>query len=258
MNQYPNQDQDPAQQGQYPNQGQGQSGTQYGGGYGQVPNVPPYTNPQPPYQQGGQPPYQQTPYQQGGQPPYQQPPYQQSGYGQTPYQQTPYQQGSYGQTPYGAPVSQSMDYRYIIAGVGAIVAFIAYFLPFYTYSSTYFSFSLSGAEASGRFFLDLLLALAALVIVGLLLFGNQMFKNPTNPTIQQLLTSLNTKTRTWIYALIGVGAAGVVIHILVSLGLPGSWGIGAWLYLLAMLAVAAGGALFIWQPNKSSTTTTFR
>ncbi len=101
------QGQDPNQQGQYPNSGQGQ----YGGGY--TPPTDPYSGQQPGYGQGygqpqpqpGQPGYGQPGYgqPQPGQPGYtgydqsqQQQQYQQPGFGQPGYQQ-PYQQ------PYGAP-----------------------------------------------------------------------------------------------------------------------------------------------------------
>jgi len=251
MNPYPNSG-DP---NQYPPT-QGSTGIPYGGSSPQTPpNVPPGYGDQSPYQQPG---YQQPPYQQGA---YQQPPY------QTPYQ-APYQQ-----TPY--PQSKStvaLDWRYLTAGIGALVSLIAFFLPAYnagiavipmlnslgyptsSYNSSTYSFPLISAAQSGRqLWLDFVIALVAIGIVGLLQFGKQMFKAPTSPMIQKLANSLNTSPHTWGLILLGVGGFGIFFHFILDLGVIGFWAYGAWLYLLGMIAVAVGG-FFIFRPPTTTPT----
>lgn len=281
MSQYPYQGQDPNQpQQQYggytPNQGSGQPQPQQPqqpyaeNPYGQTPQQP-YSQPQQPY---GQQPF--------GQPP-QQPPYGQTAYGQNPppYGQTqpPYgqPQSPYGQpygqqqVPYGqaAPLSlKTMHPGYLTALIGGAVAFIAFFLPYYgwSYSSTYLgthSASVNGstvASVYAQFWLEFLLALAAIAVALLLQFGTRWFANfQSQPAsfMGKVVTSLTTKTRNWVIALIGIGGAGVLLHLLFMLtslsniggtdiggtGYSAGWGFGAWLYLLAMLAVAVGGFL---------------
>src|SRR5690349_17970627 len=148
MSQYPNQGQDPnQQQGQYPSQGEH---TQYPPGYGSTPNTPSYSGQQQAFQQ---PQYQQQAFQQ--------PPYQQQY--QQPYGQSPYQQ----QSPYPQAPAISWDYRNIIAGVGALVAVIAFFLPFRTISDFSLYISASGAQLGTKYWLDFIIALVALGIVAL-------------------------------------------------------------------------------------------
>jgi len=244
MNQYPSQGQDdPTQQSQYPNQST--DNAQYGG-YSPSANMPPYGDqqpPQPPFQQGSyQPPFQQGGYQQGAyQQPFQQP---------TNYQQSPYQQSPYPQSP-----AISLDYRNIIAGVGAIVALISFFLPYYTISLSFTNSSLSesGYSTGGRYWLDFIIALAALAIVILLQFGEQWLKPSTNPMIQRIITSLTSQTRTWYTWLIAVGGFGIFFHFILDLGRLSIWGVGSWLYLLGAIAIVVGGILFIKPPIPTAT-----
>src|SRR5689334_19683663 len=113
-----------------------------------------------------------------------------------------------------------MDYRNIIAGVGAIVAVIAFFLPFFSYAGsvlgqTYQS-SASGVQVGSRTWLDFIIALVALAIVVLLQFSEQMLRTSTSPMIQRLRTSLNTQPKTWYTALIAVGAFGIFFHFILD------------------------------------------
>ena len=247
MYQYPNQGQnDPTQHSQYPNQGT--DNIPYSG-YPPSPNMLPYSKQQP-----HQPP--QPPFQQGGGYPS---PFQQSGYQQGAYQQQiPYQQSPYQQSPYPQSASISVDYRNIIAGIGAILAIIAFFLPYYT-----ISFSLSGISSSnlsesgyaigGRYWLDWIIALAALAIVILLQFGEQWFKSSTNPTIQRVVKSLTSQPQTWYTRLIAIGGFGIFFHFILDLGRLNIWGVGSWLYLLGMIAVVTAGVLFIKPPTPTTT-----
>ncbi|HEY7420090.1 MAG TPA: hypothetical protein VH593_33235 [Ktedonobacteraceae bacterium] len=245
MNPYPDQNSESFWEiPQYPpGQGQGQIHLPYGA---------PWPDTSPSY--GGQQPYQQT-YQQEGYP-YQQQLYQQGGYQQYPYQQA---------SPY-APASRrlaiALDSRYLAAGSGAIISFIAFFLTYY-----YVSFTLLGAtttnvatgvqmaEGTGRYWLDLIIALVAIAIPVLLQFGKQWFKTSTTPMLQKLLSSLDTKPRNWGLWLFITGLAGIFVHFILDLNRIGEWGIGAWLYLLGMIAVAVGGFL-VYRPPASTPTIT--
>jgi hypothetical protein len=248
MGSYPNPG-DPNQPNQYPpNQGPAQ--TQYGGGYQTPPNAAPapapgYGDPQPPYQPGPGA-YQQPPYQQGA---YQQPPYQQA-----PYQQTPYPQRQ---------SSIAFDWRYLTAGIGALVAFIAFFLPYYSISTggTYLGvtipgtvYSQSGLQIGHQVLLDIVIALVALAIAACLQFGSQMFKasaTSTSSSFQKLTNSFNTNQRMWGLALLAIGAFGFFFRFILDLGSLSSWGVGSWLYTIGMIAVAVGG-FFIYRPLTST------
>jgi hypothetical protein len=240
MNPYPNSG-DPNQPNQYP-PNQGLTGTPHGGGAQIPPNVPPGYGDQSPYQQPG---YQQPPYQQGD---YQQPPY------QAPYQQTPYPQSK---------STIAFDWRYLTAGIGALVSLIAFFLPYYTYGGaggTYYgitipstNYSVTGFQIGRQFLLDVIIALAAIIIALLLQFGNQMFKAPTSPNIQKLANSLNTKARIWGLVLLAFGAFGIFFRFILDLTVLNIWGVGSWLYLLGMIAVTVGG-FFVFRPLNSTPT----
>ena len=206
------------------------------GGYSSSSNLPPYGDwqpPQPPFHQGGgyQPPFSQT----GGN---YQPPFQQGYQQQIPYQQSPYQQSPY---PQSSPIS--LDYRNLIAGIGAIVAIVAFFLPAYTISFLFLG---------GRYWLDFFIALVALAIVILLQFGEQWFKSSTNPTIQRVIKSVTSEPRTWYIRLITVGSFGIFFHFILDLGYLNIWGVGSWLYLLGMVAIVVAGVLFIRPPASTT------
>ncbi len=249
MNSYPNQNPDPNwgtnwSAPQYPpNQGQqGQMGQPYGA---QWPGTPP------PY--GGQQPYQQEGY------PYQQPFYpqeQQPFYPQGGYQQNPYQQAS----PYApARPAIAFDYRYLVAGIGAIVSFIAFFLTYYSghdpiLGTTFAETGVQTAGIEGRYWLDPLIALVAIIIPVLLQFGKQWFKTSTTPLLQKLVSSLDTRSRDWGLWLCITGLAGIFVHFILDLNELGDWGIGSVLYLLGMIAVAVGGFL-VYRPLAPKSTT---
>jgi uncharacterized membrane protein len=123
------QGQDPNQQGQYPNSGQGQ--------YGGTPPTDPYSGQQQGYggygqQQQQQPGYGQPGYEPPQQPGYGQPGYgqqqQQPGYGQPGYQQ-PYQQ-PYGATPMGGTSSLGLSQNvasglsYVFGWVSGLIIFL--------------------------------------------------------------------------------------------------------------------------------------
>ena len=209
--------------------------------------------------QVGQPPYSGGSTSYGGQASYQQGgyPYQQPYYQPGDYQQNPYQQAS----PY-APARPAivLDYRYLAAGIGAIVSFIAFFLTYYSFSFTVLGTTTtdieSGAQIAGgegRYWLDLIIALVAIIIPVLLQFGKQWFKTSTTPMLQKLIGSLDTKPRDWGLWLFITGLVGIFIHFFLDLNHLGDWGVGAWFYLIGMIAVAVGGFLVYRPPASMST-----
>jgi hypothetical protein len=188
----------------------------------------------------------QAPYQQGGYP------YQQPYYPQGDYQQNPYQQAS----PY-APARPAIvfDYRYLAAGIGAIVSLISFFLTYYTghdaiLDTTFATTGVRAAGADGRYWLDPIIALVAIIIPVLLQFGKQWFRTSATPMLQKLVNSLDTKPRDWGLRLFITGLAGIFVHFILDLNELSIWGVGAWFYLLGMIAVAVGGFL-VYRPPAS-------
>jgi hypothetical protein len=264
MNQYPNQDPQPQNpyptvQGPTPSQpnigsvpqpdhnptpGYGEQQPQYnpGSGYPQQQSQTPfqttgYPQQQQSYQPGGYQ-QQQVPFQQGD---YQQGSYQQSNYQQAPYQQTPY--------PNKQALNINLDYRNIIIAVGGLLSFIAFFLAYYSAGYDYYHYTESGADlarGNGRFWFDMLFALAAILIAVLLQFGDQWFKSGTSSFVERLAHN----KRLWVNIIIGIGVYGILVHVF-NIGNIGYWGIGAWLYLLGMIAVLVGGIFFIRPPTPS-------
>jgi hypothetical protein len=256
---------------------------------GTLGNPPSSLNPQPPYAQpdpqGYYPPQtptsnpqqyaQSQPGPQGYYPP-QAPTSNPQQYAQSPYAQPqPGQQGyyppqipmgnqqPYAQMPYAQPQKVKLIPGYLIAGIAGVIGFIAVFMPYFTFSETsyYTSISVPGSEVGGGLaFFDIVLALAAALVAAFILFGPSLLNSATAQA-NNLVKSLNTQVRTWIIALIAIGGAGALFHIIFMLtngsslygvgvyenGYSVSWGFGAILYLLTMLAVVGGG---IWELTK--------
>ncbi len=101
---------------------------------------------------------------------------------------------------------------YVIAGMGVIVAFIAFFLPYV--STPVAALSLSGSQVTqfqGLLWLELLVAIAAIVVAALLIYRSNPFGMATTPVEKQI--------RWGIYGLIGAGALGVLMQIIFAIGL---------------------------------------
>lgn len=136
----------------------------------------------------------------------------------------------------------------VIAGIAGIVAFIAFFLPYLTYSQI---ISLNGSQAAGYnglVWIELLIAIVAIVIPALLIYRNNPLGSATTPVEKQI--------RWGVYGLLGVGALGVLAQIIFAitvnsftvLGVPITslgvgYGFGFWLYLLAAIAIIVGGVM---------------
>ena len=103
-------------------------------------------------------------------------------------------------------------------------------------------------QIGGQFILELLLALGTLAVAALLLWGQRLFGSSTGQVGRGLVNSLATKTRQWVIGLIVIRDVGFFLHWIFMLTALANaqgvvWGVGAWLYLFAMLAVLAGGVL---------------
>ena len=140
---------------------------------------------------------------------------------------------------------------YVIAGIGGIVAFIAFFLPYLTYSQFGGSISANASQAAsfnGLLWIELLIAIAAAAIPALLIYRSNPLGSATTPIEKQI--------RWGIYGLIGAGALGVLAQFifaitvnsysilgvsLTSLGV--GYGFGYWLYLLSAIAIVVGGVM---------------
>jgi len=195
-----------------------------------------------------------------GQPPFppqqpyaQQPPFQQ------PYQQQPYQQPptapQQGWQPQGAPmfpagmpqVKKGVDlskislFSWLVMG-GGVLAFIASFLPYYSYDlGSFLGINIghfSGNAWHGFFgWFGMLLLLAAGVIVALGIFTD--FKNPMTP----------------MFTLIGAGAGFlcVLLALFVGFGGPGSYrNVGYWISLVAAVAAAVGAVMLFMDARKNA------
>jgi hypothetical protein len=141
---------------------------------------------------------------------------------------------------------------YVIAGIAAIIAFISFFLPYYSVSAGIFgSFSASAAQIGGYLWLVFILILVSIALPALLMFR----ANTASPFGVSGMPYAN-QVRYAAYGLIGTGALSVLLLLLSILtgtggiGFGGSEGgvsagpaFGFWLLLLAMIAVAVGGFL---------------
>lgn len=169
------------------------------------------------------------------------------------------QQPGYPPPPASATGATSIDFAalmasenraYLIAGVGGLLALIAYFiLPFYTVSGTgalALSASETGSEMasfSGWLYLALIGSVAALVVAGMLGLGIR--------AIPQLTAQTGTRI------ILGSGAVGLVGLVLYFIqarnttstlnGITGSIsagvGIGFWIAVLATIGVLVGGVM---------------
>ena len=144
-------------------------------------------------------------------------------------------------------LKQEKNRGYLIAGIGGTIGFIAFLLPYVSVSVLGYGASISGASAAGWLWFEAIAAIVAIAVPALLIYRSNPFGMATTPVEKQI--------RWGIYAIIGAGVVGLLIHILfavdvnnisyngVSLGSLVSVGLsfGYWLYLLCALAIIVGG-----------------
>ena len=144
-------------------------------------------------------------------------------------------------------LKQEKNRGYLIAGIGGIIGFIAFLLPYVSVSVLGYGASISGASAAGWLWFEAIAAIVAIAVPALLIYRSNPFGMAMTPVEKQI--------RWGIYAIIGAGVVGLLIHILFAIdvnnisynGVPlGSLvsvglGFGFWLYLLCALAIIVGG-----------------
>src|SRR5450759_2626592 len=142
---------------------------------------------------------------------------------------------------------------YVIAGIGGIVAFIAFFLPYVSgsvYTSGY-GISLSGSTIGGGLYFELLAALAAIAIALVLIYSKSAFGLTNMPPDKQI--------RAGIFTIVGVGIVGLLCELILAINhnsidgidlTPYAVGlnIGWWLYLLSAIAIIVGGVMALRNP----------
>src|SRR5579859_7219604 len=102
-------------------------------------------------------------------------------------------------------LKQQQNRGYVIAGGAAIIAFIAFFLPYVTASYLGFSNSASGTSG-GWLWIEELAAIAVIGVAAVLLFRNNAF-GLSNMSVEK-------QVRYGRFTLIGAGALALLIHLL--------------------------------------------
>jgi hypothetical protein len=141
---------------------------------------------------------------------------------------------------------------YVIAGIGGIVAFIAFFLPYVSASGLGYGTSWSGSTMGGGLYFELLASLVAVAIALVLIYSKNVFGLTNMPPDKQV--------RYGIFTLVGAGAVGLLAELILAvnhnsingidltvyaLGLSIGW----WLYLLSAIAIIVGGVMALRNPQ---------
>lgn len=152
-------------------------------------------------------------------------------------------------------LKQQQNRGYVIAGGAAIIAFIAYFLPYISVSYLGTGASVSGATIGSWLWFEFLGVLVAIAVAAVLVFRNKAFGLSTMPVEKQIKYGR--------YALIGAGALALLIHLLFLLsyqsnvgssligattGFSVGLGFGWFLFLLAAIGMVVGAVMAMRQP----------
>lgn len=143
---------------------------------------------------------------------------------------------------------------YVIAGIGGVVAFIAFFLPYVSgsiYASGY-GISWSGSTIGGGLYFELLAALAAIAVPLVLIYSKNAFGLTNMPPDKQI--------RAGIFTIIGAGIVGLLCELILAINhntIDGidlttyavGLNIGWWLYLLSAMAIIVGGVMALRNPQ---------
>jgi len=146
-------------------------------------------------------------------------------------------------------LKQEKNRGYVIAGIAAIVGFIAFFLPYV--SASYLTFSASASGASGGWlWFEEIAALVAIAAAAVLIFRNNAFGLTNMPVEKQIQYGR--------YVLLGAGVLALLIHLLflidyqssvgdnlggVTTGLSVGLGFGYWVFMLAAIAMIVGAVM---------------
>ncbi|HEU0001345.1 MAG TPA: hypothetical protein VFQ36_10620 [Ktedonobacteraceae bacterium] len=151
-------------------------------------------------------------------------------------------------------LKQQKNRGYVIAGIGGVVAFVAFFLPYISATGTasLSGISWSGSTLGGALYFELLASLVAVAIPLVLIYRNNAFGLTTMPLDKQI--------RYGIFALMGAGAVGLLCELILAVnhatidgvdltGYAVGLGFGWWLYLLSAIAIVVGGVMALRNPQ---------
>jgi hypothetical protein len=145
---------------------------------------------------------------------------------------------------------------YVVAGIGGVVAFIAFFLPYVTATdvTTGNGISWSGSTIGGGLYFELLAAMLVIAVVLVLIYSKNVFGLTNMPPDKQI--------RAGILTMIGAGILGGLCELILAanhntiagydltmtiyaVGLSIGW----WLYLLSMIAIIVGSVMALRNPQ---------
>lgn len=151
-------------------------------------------------------------------------------------------------------LKQPENRGYVVAGIGGIVAFVAFFLPYISATGSAYlnGISWSGSTLGGGLYFELLAALLAIAIPLVLIYRNNAFGLTNMPPEKQV--------RYGIFTLIGAGAVGLLCELILATnhntiygvdltGYAVGLGFGWWLYLLSAFTIIAGGVMALRNPQ---------
>jgi hypothetical protein len=145
---------------------------------------------------------------------------------------------------------------YVVAGIGGVAAFIAFFLPYITATdvTTGNSISWNGPTVGGGLYFELLAALLVMAVVLVLIYSKNVFGLTNMPPDKQI--------RAGVFTLIGAGIVGTLCELILALNHNTINGydltittsavglnIGWWLYLLSAIAIVVGGVMALRNPQ---------
>lgn len=143
---------------------------------------------------------------------------------------------------------------YVVAGIGGIVAFIAFFLPYISATgSAYLSgISWSASTLGGGLYFELLASFVAIAIPLVLIYRHNAFGLTSMPVEKQILYG--------VYTLLGAGAVGLLCEFILAVshntingldltGYDVGLGIGWWLFLFSAIAIVVGGVMVLRNPQ---------
>lgn len=151
-------------------------------------------------------------------------------------------------------LKQQQNRGYVIAGGAAIIAFIAFFLPYVTASYLGISASASGTSGGWLWFEEIG-AVVAIAVAAVLIFRNNAFGLTNMPVEKQVRYGRIT--------LLGAGILALLLHLLfllgyqnevggglgtITTGLSFGLGFGWFLFLLASIGMVVGAVMAYRQP----------